>query len=54
MTIKLQSLYSVHDRSMNMDHWWNDSDRGKPKYLLKNLCICLYAHHKSLFEWTEL
>jgi hypothetical protein len=26
------------------EHWWNDSDRGKPKYCEKNLSQCDSAH----------
>jgi hypothetical protein len=22
---------------MSMEHWWNDTDRGKPRYSVKNL-----------------
>ena len=33
---------------MNMEHWWNKSDRGKPKYLEKKyLSHCHSVHHKS-------
>jgi hypothetical protein len=29
-----------------MEHWWNDTDRGKQKYWEKNLFQCLLVHHK--------
>jgi hypothetical protein len=29
-----------------MEHWWNDTDRGKPKYLEKNLSQCQFVYHK--------
>jgi hypothetical protein len=28
------------ERNMSMEHWWNDTNRGKLKYLKKNLCWC--------------
>jgi hypothetical protein len=30
-----------------MEHWWNDTDRGKLKYWEKNLSQCYFVHHKS-------
>jgi hypothetical protein len=30
-----------------MEHWWNEMDRGKPKYLGKNLPQCHFVNHKS-------
>ena len=30
-----------------MEHWWNEIDRGKPKYSGKNLSQCHSVHHKS-------
>jgi hypothetical protein len=30
-----------------MEHWWNEIDRGKPKYSEKNLSQCHFVHHKS-------
>jgi hypothetical protein len=30
-----------------MEHWWNEIDKGKPKYSGKNLSQCLFVHHKS-------
>ena len=32
---------------MSMKHWWNNSDRGKPKYLEENLSQCQSLDHKS-------
>jgi len=31
---------------MMMEHWWNDIDRGKPKYWEENLFQCHIVHHK--------
>jgi hypothetical protein len=30
-----------------MEHRWNETDRGKPKYTEKNLSQCHFVHHKS-------
>jgi len=32
---------------MGMNGWWNDTDRGKPKYAEKTLSHCHSVHHKS-------
>jgi hypothetical protein len=31
----------------SMEHWWNDTDREKPKYSEKNLSQCPFVHHKA-------
>jgi hypothetical protein len=33
-----------------MEHRWNETDRGKPKYSEKNLSQCHFVHHKSLMD----
>jgi hypothetical protein len=30
-----------------IEHWWNDSGRGKLKYSEKNLCQSYFVHHKA-------
>jgi hypothetical protein len=30
-----------------MEHWWNEIDRGKPKYSGENLSQYHFVHHKS-------
>ena len=30
-----------------MEHWWNDTGRGKPKYSEKSLARCHIFHHSS-------
>jgi len=36
---------------MSMEHWWNDIDRGKQKYLEIKPFQCPSANHKSQTEW---
>jgi hypothetical protein len=33
--------------SILMEHWWNEIDRGIPKYSEKNLPQYHFSHHKS-------
>ena len=35
---------------MIMQYWWNDNDRGKPKYSEKTLSNCHFVNHKSQME----
>jgi hypothetical protein len=36
---------------MSIEHWWNDTDRGKPKYSKENL---FYAHLSTINPmWTS-
>jgi hypothetical protein len=39
--IKLFSFFQV------MEHWWNEIDRGKPKYSRGNLSQHHFVHRKS-------
>jgi len=34
-------------RLMRTQHWWNDTDRGKPKYSEENVYQYNFVHHKS-------
>jgi len=35
---------------MSTEHWWNDNERGKPKYAEKHLPYCRFIHHKRAHE----
>jgi hypothetical protein len=37
-----------------MEYRWNEIDRGKPKYSVKNLSECHLVHHKSHMDWTGI
>jgi hypothetical protein len=34
-----------------MEHRWNETDKGKPKYSGKNLSKCHLVHHKSHMDY---
>jgi hypothetical protein len=36
--------------SILMEHQWNETDKGKPKYSEKNMSQCHFVHHKSHME----
>jgi hypothetical protein len=35
---------------MNMEHWWNDTNRAKARYLERNLSQCHFARYESHME----
>jgi hypothetical protein len=39
---------------VNMDQWWNDTDRGNLKYSEKNLSHCCFIHHKSPIDYYRV
>lgn len=44
--------YSVDDRQMGKEHWWNDNDKGKLKYLkcCPNATWC--TTHPTALAWN--
>jgi hypothetical protein len=44
----------VIDEQMSMEHWWNNPDERKPKYLEEYLSRCHFVHHKSHIDWRGL
>jgi hypothetical protein len=50
-------IASVIDRRMSKKHWWNDSDRGKPKYSTENpvpVLLCLPQIQQDQLVQTEI
>ena len=39
---------------MGTEHWWNDTDRGKPKYWDRNLLQCHFVHRTSDMDWPVI
>jgi hypothetical protein len=39
---------------INMEHWRNDTDRGKPKHRERNLSQRPFVHHKPRMEWPTI
>ena len=39
---------------MSMEHWWKDTDWGKPKYSEKNLSPCQFSHQKFHMDWAGI
>ena len=50
----MRGLYSVRDKRLGMDSWWNDTDNRKPKYSQKCLSQGHYVHHYSQIYWSEI
>jgi len=42
------------DELIGMEHRCVDTDRGKPKYLEKNLFQCHFFHQKSHTNWPGI
>ena len=34
-----------------MEHWWNDNDKGEPKYLQKNWKIKHWIDNQHMVTW---
>jgi hypothetical protein len=39
---------------ISMGHRWNNTERGKLKYLEKNLSHCHFIYHKSHMDWPGI
>jgi hypothetical protein len=39
---------------MNMEQYWSDTDRGKPKFSEKNLSQWYFVYHKSDIGWSGI
>jgi hypothetical protein len=37
-----------------MQHWWNDSDRGKLGTWIKPVLVPLYPHKSHTLDWLEI
>jgi hypothetical protein len=44
----------VLDEWMSMEHWWNDTDKEKPKYSEKSLSQCQFFNHNSHWDWPRI
>jgi len=38
----------------NMERWWNDTERVKPKYWERNLSQCRLIHQKYDRHWSGI
>jgi len=44
--------WTLDERNMTMEHWWNDDiDRGRSQYLEKTLSQCHFFYHKVHLNW---
>lgn len=43
-----------YEMDMSMEHWYNDSNRGKPRYSEKNLAHCHFVNPKSHISWSGI
>jgi len=39
---------------MSMGHWWNNTEKGKPKYSGKNISQCHSVYHISHMDWSQI
>jgi hypothetical protein len=52
MMSSVAKISSVIGECMSMEHWWDDTDREKLKYLKENLSQCNFVHNKSHTDQT--
>jgi hypothetical protein len=50
----VMKMISVFSFFRVMEHRWNETDRGKPKYSGKNLSQCHFVYHKSRMDWPGI
>jgi len=43
----LQRIYCQLLNNTSTEHWWDDTDTAKPKYLDKTMSYCHFSHHRS-------
>lgn len=48
-----KNIASVMDKLMSVEHWWNNSDSGKPKYSEKKCCLNATVSNINV-TWTGL
>jgi len=39
---------------MSLKYWWEDNDKGKPKYSKKDMSKCHYVHNKFHMNWPQI
>ena len=54
LSCHLLELNNVSDRKMSTEHWWNDTDNGKPKYSDKNLSQHFAQHKSCIGTWNGM
>ena len=48
--ISRPSVENIIEMKMNMEHSFNDTDRGKLKYSEQNLTQCHFVHHTAFMD----
>ena len=53
-TVNAKITYCQLLTNTSMEHWWDDTDRAKPKYLDKFMSYCHFTHHSSHTDWPGM